>query len=223
MGIIKKAFALTGWGTLAGAGTLAWYTRKSKIMPLPTSDYLPNTTLYSRLNVHENQTMQDICIRKVPISSIKPEYLEPNGKLAEKFCAGVWSTWGYAYQRRYLERKYRDQTPTQLWDTKDLAASTYEVGTYITDHFEVLSKTPESVIVRCGDSPRVQEPRASDGLFEMVAIPDKENGEVEFQLKSVFFNADAKKEGSPMPKHVEILHRWYTKVWMESAVRSLLK
>ncbi|KAF4555393.1 Hypothetical protein D9617_2g053500 [Elsinoe fawcettii] len=223
MGILKQVFALTGWGTLAGAGSLAFYTRQSKIMPLPTSDYLQSTTLYSRLNVHNNQTMKDICIRKVPLSSIKPEYLEPDGKLAEKFCAGIWSTWGFAVQRRYLERKYRDQVPEQLWDVKDLASNSYEVGTYITDHFEVISKTPESVIVRCGDSPRVQQPRASDGLFEMVAIPDKERGEVEFQLKSIFFNAETASQDKPVPLHIEIAHRWYTKLWMESAVRSLTK
>ncbi|PSK55664.1 hypothetical protein B9Z65_4542 [Elsinoe australis] len=223
MGILKQVFALTGWGTLAGAGSLAFYTRKSKIMALPTSDYLYNTTFYSRLNPHLNPTMNDICIRKVPMSSIKDEYLKDEGKLAEKFCAGIWSTWGFAIQRRYLERKYRDQTPEQLWDVKDLAENKYEVGTYITDHFEVINKTPESVVVRCGDSPRVQQPRASDGVFEMVAIPDKANGEVEFQLKSIFFNAETQSQNKPVPFHIEVAHRWYTKLWMESAIRSLTK
>ncbi|PNS18529.1 hypothetical protein CAC42_5068 [Sphaceloma murrayae] len=223
MGIVRRALTLTGWGAFAGAGSLAFYTRKSKIMPLPAEDYLYNTTFYSRLNPNSNPTMNDICIQKVPMSKIKPEYLEPDGKLAEKFCAGIWSTWGFAIQRRYLERKYRDQTPNQLWDVKDLAENKYQVGTYITDHFEVISKTPESVVVRCGDSPRVQQPRASDGVFEMVALPDKEKGEVEFQLKSVFFNAETPSEKHSVPFHIEIAHRWYTKLWMESAIGSLMK
>jgi len=36
---------------------------------------------------------------------------------------------GYAYQRRYLSKKYEAQTPNQLWSRKELKESNYEVGT----------------------------------------------------------------------------------------------
>ena len=100
------------------------------------------------------------------------------------------TTAGYAYQRRYLEKKYRADpiTADHLWDKKDLALSTYDVGTKITDHFEVVSKNDNSIIVRCGDSPRIQEVRASDGLFEMSAEVKKDEGVAEFGLKSIFYN-----------------------------------
>lgn len=129
---------------------------------------------------------------------------------------------GYAYQRRYLEKKYRGpETATHLWDTKDLAASDYAVGTLITDHFEVIAHTPESIIVRCGDSPSKMGVRESDGLFEMRTDIKKDEGVAEFQLKSVFYKGLGKADGAPMPWHVEKLHSYYAKLWMETAVRSL--
>lgn len=193
--------------------------------------------------------MTDLCVRRVPLTKIKPDLLEKEGKLVEKFCAGVWgsigtiiacharccrtarphesigltmASTGYAYQRRYLEKKYRARTQDQLWDTADLLNSTYDVGTQITDHFEVVSKTPESIIVRCGDSPTIKEVRASDGLFEMRVDLKKEEGVAEFQLKSVFYQGLGRAEKGPMPSWVEFLHRQYTKVMMETAVRGLL-
>jgi len=131
---------------------------------------------------------------------------------------------GYAYQRRYLEKKYRGpETAGQLWDRKDLKESTYPVGTQITDHFEVISHTDDSIIVRCGDSPRNMAPRSSDGLFEMRADIKKNEGIAEFQLKSVFYQGLGKSDGPPMPWHVEMLHRWYAKLWMETSVRTLTR
>lgn len=113
-----------------------------------------------------------------------------------------------------------------LWDRKALATSTYDVGTKITDHFEVVSKTPHSIIVRCGDSPRAQESRASDGLFEMSADVKQEEGVVILGLKSLFYNSLNGHEmpnNAPMPWHVQWLHQMYDKVLMESAVRNITK
>ena len=192
-------------------------------------------------------------MRRVPLSQIKPELLEKDGKLAEAFCAGVWSglgtssiqyiymhharesladshvSTGFAYQRRFLEKKYRSDpiTADHLWDTKDLQTSTYEVGTKITDHFEVVSKTPESIIVRCGDSPRVTDVRESDGLFEMSAEIRKDEGVAVLGLKSIFYNGLAQpdqtgKPGSgPMSNWIQWLHQQYDKVLMETALKNI--
>ena len=110
-----------------------------------------------------------------------------------------------------------------MWDTKALLESDYPVGTQITDHFEVLTKTPESIIVRCGDSPRKMEVRPSDGLFEMRAEILKDEGVAEFQLKSVFYQGLGKATGKPMPFHIEFLHRQYTKLWMETAISNVTR
>jgi hypothetical protein len=121
-------------------------------------------------------------------------------------------------------------TADHLWDTKDLQTSTYEVGTKITDHFEVVSKTPESIIVRCGDSPRVTDVRESDGLFEMSAEVRQDEGVVVLGLKSIFFNgrkpapADSTTGGpasGPMSSWIQWLHQQYDKVLMETAVRNI--
>ncbi|KAF2172487.1 hypothetical protein M409DRAFT_50178 [Zasmidium cellare ATCC 36951] len=231
MGIFQKTIAATGWTTLgAAAGYVAW-TRKSKIVDVPPTDYLFNHTLYARYNPNNAPVTQDLCVRKVPLDKIRPELLEHEGKLVEAFSAGLWSGLGYAYQRRYLEKKYRadEVTRDHLWDQQDLKSSTYDVGTKITDHFEVVSKTPTSIIVRCGDSPRIQDVRASDGLFEMQAEIKKDEGVAEFGLKSIFYNglAQPDKEGkppaAPMSTWIQWLHQQYDKVLMETAITNCTK
>jgi len=131
---------------------------------------------------------------------------------------------GFAFQRRYLERKYRGPaTAHNVWDTKDLKESDYPVGMEITDHFEVMSHTPESVIVRCGASPSDKGVRPSDGLFEIKAEVNKEEGVAEFQLKSIFYQGLGKAEKTPMPPFIEFLHREYTKLWMETAITNIMR
>lgn len=249
MGILRKVLAVTGWGSLAGVAGFVAATRKSKISPIADNDYIFQNTLIARYNPSNAPVSQDVCTRQVPLSQIKPELLEKEGTLAERFCGGVWggigkSFWvkmvgfqtdcsvtGYAYQRRYLERKYRGpETASQLWTREELRDATFDVGTQITDHFEVVSKTPDSIIVRCGDSPRVSDVRASDGLFEMAASVDKERGVAEFKLKSVFYNGlaapdkDGKMpESGPMSPTIQWLHQQYDKILMESAIRNVMK
>ena len=226
MGILRTTLAITGWTSLAAAGTFVALTRKSKILSVPPNDYIYNTTFFRRYNPNNSPATHDICVRKVPLADIRADLLEKEGRLTEAFCAGVWGGIGYAYQRRFLEKKYRHDPATkgQLWDREELKASTYEVGTRITDHFEVISKTPESIIVRCGDSPRVSEPRESDGLFEMTAEVKTEEGVAECGLKSVFYNSlnghETGPAEGPMPGHVQWLHQLYDKVLMESAIRN---
>lgn len=80
------------------------------------------------------------------------------------------------------------------------------------------------VIVRCGDSPTLQEPRPSDGLFAMEVSTDEKSDTATFHLKSVFVNTTAEgKDSVPLPTHFQFLHRCYTKLWMEGATRKMLK
>lgn len=226
MGVLRSAFTFTAYTSLATAGTLFALTRKSKVGPVPPSDYIFSNTLYARYNPNNAPVTHDICVRRVPLNKVKPELLENNGKLVESFCAGVWGGLGYAYQRRFLEKKYRGpETATQLWDRSQLKTSEYPVGTQITDHFEVVSKNSDSIIVRCGDSPRKVDVRESDGLFEMLAEVKPAEGVVEFGLKSVFYNglAPADKDGKgPMTPWIQWLHAQYDKFLMETAIRNCM-
>ncbi|TVY39883.1 hypothetical protein LOCC1_G006111 [Lachnellula occidentalis] len=254
MGVIRTFLStavLGGTGSLAG---FAFWTRHAKFVPLSPTDAIFNSPAYLRNNPNKNPASQDLCVRRVPLSKIKPHLLEKEaeGKLTEAFCQGLWSgleeenekrmerknkrqdihRWlipnahktGYAYQRHYLEKKYRNTTTTahQLWERQELATSTYEPGTQITDHFEVVSKTPESIVVRCGGSPLEQGVRASDGLFEMGVQIKKDEGVAEFRLKSVFYTGLGKAEAGPMPLHVLFAHKLYTKLWMETAVGNVM-
>ncbi|KAJ7223094.1 hypothetical protein GGX14DRAFT_657180 [Mycena pura] len=226
---VKLASKFVAYTSVAGAvgfGGFLFFTRKSRFVPFSLADDpIFASSHYKKLNPHQNDALHDLCVRRVPLSQIKPELLQDDsrGKLVEAFCSGVWSGFGYGIQRRYLERKYRGpETATQLWDARALATSTYPVGTQITDHFEVISHTPMSISVRCGDSPRNSGVRASDGVFEMSAVIDANEGVVEFGLKSVFFKGDGKSEGA-MPAHIAFAHRLYTKLLMESAVGKVVK
>lgn len=91
MGIIKKAIKITSVGAAATLGTFFLLTRKSTFVPFTTSDPIFNSTSYLKFNPNRNPTTHDLCVRKVPLSEIKPELLEKEGKLVEAFCAGVWS------------------------------------------------------------------------------------------------------------------------------------
>ncbi|TVY23433.1 hypothetical protein LHYA1_G008687, partial [Lachnellula hyalina] len=197
-----------------------------KFVPLSPADAIFTSPAYLRNNPNKNPASQDLCVRRVPLSKIKPHLLEKEaeGKLTEAFCQGLWSGLGYAYQRHYLSKKYQNTTTTahQLWTRPELASSSYEPGTQITDHFEVVSKTPESIVVRCGGSPLEQGVRASDGLFEMGVQIKKDEGVAEFRLKSVFYKGLGKADGPPMPAHVFFAHKLYTKLWMETAVGNVV-
>lgn len=68
------------------------YTRKSKIEPLPPTDYLFANTIMARFNPNGTPVTSDVCKRRVSIERIRPELLEArDGKLVEAFCAGIWS------------------------------------------------------------------------------------------------------------------------------------
>jgi len=160
----------------------------------PSTDPLFRSEWYQRLNPRGHEATYDECVRRIGLQKIRPELVEDaragGSKLVEEFVRGVWGGPGYTIQRLYLQNKWRrPETEHQLWTTKQLRESDYSPSTQITDHFIVLSKTPTSVLIRCGDSPlnSPDKPRASDGLFEMCATADIEHGYAEFRMKSIFF------------------------------------
>ncbi|OCK75985.1 hypothetical protein K432DRAFT_157500 [Lepidopterella palustris CBS 459.81] len=212
-GVLQAGIVTAGW---------SWYTRGTKFVPFDASSADFNSSIAQKLNPRSNPPVCiDHAIRQVPLSKLKTT---DQDALTREFCRGIWSGIGFAFQRRYLERKYRtlEGRADDLWEKEQLKTSEYEVGTKITDHFEVVERTPEKVTVRCGDSPSKREPRPSDGIFSIEVTKDKDVAT--FHLKSIFINtspdgADAK----PLPPNFQFLHREYTKLWMETSVRKLLK
>ncbi|KAF2230648.1 hypothetical protein EV356DRAFT_453472 [Viridothelium virens] len=226
MGILRTTTSIIGWSSLATVGTFVAWTRNSKFVPMTTTDEIFTNVIYNRLNPERNPTFHDLCIRRVPLSKIRPELLEKDGKLVEQFCAGVWSGFGYTIQRKILERLSRGpETAHQLWDREELKASSYPLGTQITDHFEVVSHSPSAIMVRCGDSPKNSDVRETDGLFEMRAEVKEAEGVAEFQLKSCFYQGLGKSDTGAPPINAAAgwLHQLYTKLWMESALRNVVR
>ncbi|KAK3376781.1 hypothetical protein B0T24DRAFT_677644 [Lasiosphaeria ovina] len=217
MGVIKKTVYT---GVLTGASFLGYLGATTTIIsPLPRDDALFRSATFAKYNVHRNPSTQDICVKRIPLNKIRPELLENEGDLVLEFCRGVWSGLGNRFQRAYLARKYHGPvTSEQLWTVEQLSRSTYTPGTQLIDHFEVVERTPTEIVVRCGDSPRNQSPRDSDGLFVISAEVDEARAEVVLGLKSCFFTSARKIEGiqGPMPGWMELCHRWYTRLWMAS-------
>lgn len=92
MGIIKKTFYTTVLTGTAFVGYVAGST--SIIRPLPRDDPIWKSNPFNRYNVQNNPSTQDVCIKRVPLSKIRPELLEKDGDLALEFCRGVWAGWG---------------------------------------------------------------------------------------------------------------------------------
>lgn len=98
-------------------------------------------------------------------------------------------------------------------------SSDFAKGTVVTDHFEVVDRSPTEVTLRCGGSPKEQGVREGDGLFKVYVRIEKEKGEVELGLMSVFFQGKGVAAGEPMPEWIKWLHGVYGKLFMEDAVK----
>lgn len=128
-----------------GYAAFSFYSRGTKFVPYDATSSDLSTPVAKRHNPSGNPPVCiDHAVKTIPLSKLKTD---DQAQLTTDFCRGVWSGLGYAYQRRYLEKKYRalEGREDHLWDRKQLAESGYEVGTKITDHFEVLEHSPEKV------------------------------------------------------------------------------
>jgi hypothetical protein len=94
MGFIRTVLNTAILGGAGSAGAFAFWTRNSKFVPLSPTDPIFSSAAYARNNPNRNPATQDLCVRKVPLSKIKPHLLEKEGKLVEAFCAGVWGGLG---------------------------------------------------------------------------------------------------------------------------------
>lgn len=92
MGIIKRTIYTTALTGTALVGYVAGTT--SIIRPIPRDDPIWSSKMFARYNIHNNPTTQDVCIKRIPLSKVKPELLQEEDDLALEFCRGVWAGWG---------------------------------------------------------------------------------------------------------------------------------
>lgn len=94
MPIIRKALYTAVLGATGVTGLAFFTTRKSTIVPVPTTDPIYSSSAYLAQNPNNNPVTQDIVIRRLPLSSIRPELLEKEGALVEAATAGVFGGLG---------------------------------------------------------------------------------------------------------------------------------
>lgn len=92
MGIIKRTIYTTVLTGTAFVGYVAGST--SIICPLPRDDPLLSSSIYKRHNPLNNPATQDVCIKRIPLSKVRPELLDKEGDLVVEFCRGIWAGWG---------------------------------------------------------------------------------------------------------------------------------
>lgn len=150
--VLGVVLGLVGAGAFnlgLGYASFSLYSRGTKFVPYDTTHADLSTPTFKSHNPHGNKPVCiDHAVKTIPLARLKEQ---DQAKLTTAFCRGVWSGLGYAYQRRYLEKKYRalEGREKHLWERSELAESGYEVGTKITDHFEVMEHTPEKVCCDC--------------------------------------------------------------------------
>ncbi|KAF2092288.1 hypothetical protein K490DRAFT_70901 [Saccharata proteae CBS 121410] len=225
MPILKSLATFAATAGLATGTTWKLYTRNTTFVPgfsASSPDF--SSPLLRKHNPSSNPPLcVDHAIRKVPLEKLKTDDVET---LTKEFCAGVWSGWGFAVQRKMLEKEGRGKEGREkhLWEREEFRKSDYEVGTVVADHFEVVERGPGKVAVRCGDTPLNRGLRPSDGIFSMEVT--KDDKEATFHMKSFFFNSTpegAATKPTDMPWWFDMLHKEYAKLWMETSVRKLMK
>lgn len=90
MAFIKVLGIIPACGLLA-VGTFFYATRQIEAIELSPEDPIFNGEYHRKYNPNNNPTVNDLHIRKIPISQIDPAYLETPERLIERFSGGVWA------------------------------------------------------------------------------------------------------------------------------------
>ncbi|SCV28605.1 uncharacterized protein FFB14_01823 [Fusarium fujikuroi] len=156
--------------------------------------------LLKKINPWNKPGSADSCVREVPFDKLDKVILEDakkgGTKLVEIFMAGMWGGFGYGIQRRIMSFFKNEANKNDLWEKQDLLASTYEPGTYFTNHFVVLSKTPTCITLRGCFDPHQSPPSPMDvdNLVQIRAELDEEKQVAVLKLQCITF--DGRKEAS---------------------------
>ncbi|KAL2813557.1 hypothetical protein BJX63DRAFT_215853 [Aspergillus granulosus] len=220
-----KVLGSTVTGGAIGTGFWFFYlTRDVQFVPLAATDRIFRSKCLAEYNPNGNPTIHDLHIKRVPLERINPELLEDRKKLLERYCGGVWAGIGFAPQRilhGWLDTK--DTTKHQIWSPSELLQSDYKIGTDIAGNFEVVDRSEESILIRGGDKTSHRGLRPLDGLIELSACINRENGMAEFGFKSLFFQGAGATSKLPMPGPVVWMHEQYAKALLASGIQYILK
>lgn len=98
MGIIRttlKVGVLGFTGGVAGVGAgIAYLSASIAVVDLPRDNPWSQSKTYRKFNPKGNPALEDDCIKRVPLSAIRPELRNDEKALTLEFCRGIWSRWG---------------------------------------------------------------------------------------------------------------------------------
>ncbi|KAL6921222.1 hypothetical protein FSHL1_005193 [Fusarium sambucinum] len=218
--------------SITGAGTFHLVTRNCYFEPFGPENgrSLFKHPLLKQINPWNKPGSSDSCITKVPFDKLDKALIEDakNGgtKLVERFVAGMWGGFGYGIQRRIMTLFKDNINKNDLWTKRELLESTYEPGTYFTNHFLVLSKTPTCITMRGCFDPHQSPPSPMDidNMVEIHAELDEANQVAILKLRVITF--DGRKEASdkedPFGGFGGWLHRRYSTLLVESGARNCI-
>ncbi|KAK1519530.1 uncharacterized protein CCOS01_11181 [Colletotrichum costaricense] len=233
--------------TITGAAGFHLWTRQCAFDDTftPANDTLFQHSLLKKVNPNNNPDFHDCCYRTVPFDKLRPDLVEDalsgGSKLVETYSAGVWGRYGehvpvavraiwqeadfdtqaFNIQRKIMEMARKDESNAgDLWEKDELLKSTYPVGTAFADDFIVIEKSPSSILLRGGLSPRVAPdgPRELDSIISLGADLDRQARVVSFKLKSILLNGVSDGNDAPLPGPAVFLHQQYARLLVTAGV-----
>jgi hypothetical protein len=98
MGIIRTAFLTSlcgvGGGVASIGAGMAYLSAGTTLVNLTRDDPWLKSKVYGKYNPKANPACMDDCIKRVPLSKIRPDLRDNEEALALEFCRGIWSRWG---------------------------------------------------------------------------------------------------------------------------------
>ncbi|GKT50584.1 uncharacterized protein ColSpa_10765 [Colletotrichum spaethianum] len=113
-----------------------------------------------------------------------------------------------------------ESNATDLWEKEQLLKSTYQVGTIFADDFIVVDKSPNSLMLRGGLSPRVspEGPREMDTFITLTTELDPQTRVARFNLKSMVLDGVSEGKGVPLGGVEIFMHQQYAKLLLTAGV-----
>ncbi|KAK1625257.1 hypothetical protein BDP81DRAFT_499872 [Colletotrichum phormii] len=212
---------------IAGAASFHLWTRQCAFDDnfTPANDALFQHPLLKKVNPKNNPDFHDCCFHMVSFDKLRPELVEDalsgGSKLVESYSAGVWGRYAFNIQRKIMEMARKDESNAgDLWKNEELLKTTYQAGTTFANDFIVIEKSPSSILLRGGLSPRVAPDgsRELDSIITLDAELDHQSRVVTFKLKSILVNGLSDGKGVSLVGPGIFLHQQYAKLLVTAGV-----
>ncbi|KAF4982578.1 hypothetical protein FZEAL_1810 [Fusarium zealandicum] len=204
LGLVAKTAAGV---SMTGAGGFYLWTRNCHFEPFGPEFNGPlfRHPIMKQINPWNKPASYDLGVLVVSFDELDDGLVEDatqgGTRLIEMFAEGMWGGYGYAIQRRILELLKNETSKDDVWSRKNLPECKYDPGTFFTNHFVVLEKTPTCIRMRSCFDPRQHPlaPQKMDSMVEMRAEVDREKRVVLLKLQCLTFDGTEMAKEDPDP------------------------